>query len=142
MTQDLSIGALARETATPVPTIRYFEKIGLLPEPARTHGGQRRYGWAHLERLRFIRHGRALGFSQDDVRDLLRLADAPEAPCDEADAIARENLATVRTRIAQLRALEGELERMIGQCTHGSIRDCRIMEVLADHDECGGDHDA
>ena len=136
----LSIGELARQTGCTAPTIRYFEQIGLLPQAVRTAGNQRRYGPAHVSRLRFIRHGRALGFSQDDVRELLELAGEPGQPCANADGIARRHLDGVEARIAQLEALGGELKRMIHDDHHGTIADCRVIDVLADHGQCVSEH--
>lgn len=100
----LSIGTLAKRTGTKVQTIRYYEQIGVMPEPGRTGGGQRRYGDAELDRLSFIRHARQLGFSLDDIRELLDLSDNPSRPCDEADAIARRQLRQVEQRVARLEA--------------------------------------
>ena len=130
----LSIGSLARETGAKVQTIRYYEQIGLLPEPARTAGNQRVYGKSHRDRLAFIRHARELGFPLDAIRELLSLSDDPAAPCATADHIARDQLAAVEARIRRLEALKIELERML--CDHartGTIADCRVIEVLADH---------
>lgn len=126
----LSIGELAAATATKVPTIRYYETIGLLPPPARTEGNQRRYAAAHQERLAFIRHARALGFDVPAIRDLLRLVATPDAPCAEADAIARRHLADVEARISQLDALRTELARMVACGTHGTVSDCRVVQAL------------
>ena len=117
-------------------TIRYCEQIGLLREPGRSRGNQRRYGAEALERLAFIRHARDLGFSLEAIRDLLSLSDRPDQPCAAADAIATAQLAAVRARIARLTALEAELERMVAQCRHGSIAGCRVIEVLGDHGQC------
>lgn len=131
-----AIGALARQTGTKVQTIRYYEQIGVMPEPVRTEGGQRRYGQAHLDRLAFIRHSRELGFSLDQIRSLLDLADRPERTCKEADRIAQENLRAVRRRIESLRVLETELERMVSECAGSRVCDCRVIEVLSDHGKC------
>jgi DNA-binding transcriptional MerR regulator len=128
-----AIGDLARQTGTKVETIRWYERDGTMPPPARTEGGHRSYTQAHLDRLAFIRHARELGFRLDDVRALLQLSDKPDRPCDEADSIAREHLEAVRSRIARLQALEAELERMIGICGHGKVAECRVIQVLADH---------
>ncbi|RMD62562.1 MAG: MerR family transcriptional regulator [Alphaproteobacteria bacterium] len=137
MTQaPLSIGHLARETGCKVQTIRYYEDIGLMPAPLRSAGNQRRYGPAHVARLAFIRHSRELGFSLDAIRELLSLADDPDQPCDAADRIARAQLAAVETRLARLQALKLELERMVACCQGGRIAECRVIEVLADHNEC------
>ncbi|MCA1940888.1 MAG: helix-turn-helix domain-containing protein [Caenispirillum bisanense] len=138
----MTIGRLARESGCKVPTIRYYEQIGLMPEPARTEGNQRVYEQRHADRLAFIRHGRDLGFTLDDIRDLLRLSEHPEAPCDQADAIARRHLDGVRQRIARLRLLEAELERMAGHCAGSSVAQCRVIEILADHDKCLHDRHA
>lgn len=131
-----AIGALARQTGTKVQTIRYYEQIGVMPEPVRTEGGQRRYGQAHLDRLAFIRHSRELGFSLNQIRSLLDLSDRPDRTCQEADRIAKENLRAVRRRIQSLRALEEELERMVVECDGGRVCDCRVIEVLSDHGKC------
>jgi len=131
-----AIGALARQTNTQVQTIRYYEQIGVMPEPVRTAGGQRRYGQAHLDRLAFIRHSRELGFSLDQIRSLLDLADRPDRTCAEADKIAQENLRAVRRRIESLRALETELERMVSECAGGRVCNCRVIDVLSDHGKC------
>lgn len=132
----LSIGELARRTGSKVQTIRYYEEIGLLPPPGRTAGNQRRYDRATADRLAFIRHGRALGFSLDEIRDLLRLTDHPELSCEAADAIARKRLADVERRIARLESLRTELSRMVEQCRGGTVAGCRVIEVLADHELC------
>ncbi|MFD2172735.1 MerR family transcriptional regulator [Rhodobacter lacus] len=138
----LTIGKLSTSTGVKVPTIRYYEEIGLMPEAERSAGNQRLYGAAAAHRLSFIRHARALGFPLEAIRDLLGLADQPEASCAAVDAIARKQLAAVRQRIDRLRALEDELVRMIGACAHGAVADCRVIEVLGDHRLCAhSDHD-
>ena len=138
----LSIGTLARRTGAKVETIRYYERIGLMPEPGRTEGGQRRYGEAELDRLAFIRHARQLGFTLEAVRELLDLSDSPERSCGEVDAIARRHLREVERRLERLAALKRELERMVGECRRGTVADCRVLEVLRDHAECLSEHDA
>ncbi|GIX13325.1 MAG: MerR family transcriptional regulator [Paracoccaceae bacterium] len=137
----LTIGALAKRTGTKVQTIRYYEQIGLMPEPGRTAGGQRRYGEAELDRLSFIRHARQLGFSLDVIRELLDLSDHPDKSCEEADAIARRQLRQVELRMARLEALRTELARMVRECSGGRSADCRVLEVLRDHSECLTDHE-
>ena len=137
----LTIGTLARRTGTKVQTIRYYEQIGLMPEPGRTAGGQRRYGVAELDRLAFIRHARQLGFTLEAIRELLDLSDNPEKSCDEADQIARRQLRQVELRMARLEALRTELKRMVHECSGGNTADCRVLEVLRDHSECLTDHD-
>jgi DNA-binding transcriptional MerR regulator len=137
---DLAIGALSRATRVKIPTIRYYESIGMLAEPPRSPGGQRRYGDAHVERLRFIRHGRDLGFSLEDLRALLELSALPDASCTQADAIARRQLAEVERRLAGLTALKAEFERMLKQCAHGRVGECRVIKTLSDHQLCDHEH--
>ena len=137
----LTIGSLANKTGTKVQTIRYYEQIGLMPEPGRTEGGQRRYGDDELDRLAFIRHARQLGFSLEAIRELLDLSDHPHRPCLEADAIARRQLKQVEQRLARLEALRTDLQRRVHECSGGQTADCRVLEVLRDHSECLTDHD-
>lgn len=131
-----SIGAMARRTGVKVPTVRYYEQAGLLPEPERTEGNQRRYDRAALDRLGFIRHCRELGFPLEAVRDLLALGEDPAQPCHEADHIAQTQLAAVRDRISRLQALETELQRISDLCAGGHVGECRVIEALADHALC------
>lgn len=138
----MTIGRLGQAAGVKVPTIRYYEQIGLLPEADRSAGNQRLYGGAALERLSFIRHARELGFSLEAIRDLLSLSDRPDQPCAAADAIAKAQLRAVQARIGRLCALEAELQRMIDQCACGTIRDCRVIETLGDHALCAHDHGA
>ena len=137
---NLAIGDLSARTRVKVPTIRYYEQIGLLPEPPRTEGGQRRYGESELERLNFIRHARDLGFEIEDIRELLTMTATPQSSCHQADSIAREHLEAVERRITSLQALRGELARMVEECGHGRVCDCRIIEVLTDHSQCSSEH--
>ena len=137
----LTIGVLAKKTGTKVQTVRYYEQIGLIQDPGRTEGGQRRYGVADLDRLSFIRHARQLGFTLKAIRELLDLPDHPDPPCQEADAIARRQLKQVERRLARLEALRVELRRMVRECSGGRTADCRVLEVLQDHSECLTDHD-
>ena len=137
MERAYSIGRLSEATGCKVETIRYYESIGLVPEPERTEGNQRRYGRAHIERLAFIKHGRDLGFAVESIRTLLRLSDTPGMACDEAHAIAAEHLDEVRDKIARLRSLEAELARIATVCSGGvAASDCAVIEALADHSHC------
>ena len=126
----LSIGDLARATETKVETIRYYERIGLLPKAPRTAGNYRSYEDGHRSRLGFIRRARELGFSIEQVRELLGLSDQRDLPCAEVDAIASEHLAEVEAKIRSLQALRRELGDMIRQAHSGTIADCRIIEAL------------
>ena len=127
----MTIGELARGTGTKVETIRFYEKIALLPAPARTAGNYRSYGPKHLNRLSFIRRARDLGFSLDQVRALLGLSDQRDRPCEAIDAIAREHLIEVERKIADLQALRRELDSMVSQCGCGTVAECRIIEALS-----------
>lgn len=137
-----TIGKLGEAAGVKVPTIRYYEQIGLLPKAGRSAGNQRLYGPEALDRLAFIRHARDLGFPLEAIRDLLSLSDRPDQPCHAADAIAREQLRAVEARIARLTALRTELERMIAQCAGGRIAECRVIEALGDPSLCAQDHSA
>ena len=130
---EFTIGHLSRETGCKVTTIRYYEKIGMLPEPRRSAGNTRVYDRAHLDRLAFIRHCRELGFAQNAVRELLDLTDHPDRSCDAVTTIASSHLETIDQRIAKLTALKSELEQMIAACQGGQVAQCRIVETLADH---------
>jgi len=130
-THSMTIGTLAVATRTRVETVRWYEKIGLLPAPARSSGNYRLYGPEHLRRLSFIRRGRALGFTVDQIRDLLALADNRERSCAEVDTIARAHLTDVERKLADLTNLASELREVIGKCGCGSVADCRIIEALS-----------
>ncbi|MGO1117813.1 MerR family transcriptional regulator [Rhodovibrionaceae bacterium A322] len=134
--REYSIGQLAKQAGCSVQIIRHYETIGLLEESQRTAGGQRRYNDAHQRRLTFLRHSRDLGFSLDQIRDLLRLSDDPDGSCADADRIASEHLQDVTQRIASLTAMKEELERMLDHSCSGKIMDCRVVEVLSDHAHC------
>ena len=127
----MKIGELAQLTGTKVETIRYYERAGLLAEPGRTAGNYRAYGPDHLARLSFIRRARDLGFTLDQVRELLALADDGARSCAAVDEIANTHRAGINRKIADLTALRGELDRMIVSCKQGTVADCRIIEMLA-----------
>ena len=135
---DLSIGELSRRAAVKVPTIRYYEQIGLMPETGRTEGKQRRYGRMAVARLAFIRHARELGFEVDAIRTLLSLQDDPDQSCARADEIAKARLVEVEKRIASLKALRKELRKMIEECACGRVGECRVIETLADRTHAHG----
>jgi DNA-binding transcriptional MerR regulator len=137
---NLTIGDLSRATGCNAQTIRYYEKIGLLPCPLRTAGKQRRYNARHLSLLAFVRHARTLGFPLEAIRELLDLAAHPALPCAGADALARAQLRDVDDRIDRLQGLRRELKRMIDECEGKRVERCRIIEVLADHGQCLGEH--
>ena len=138
--QQYAIGELSARSGVKVPTIRYYEQIGLIEAPVRTEGNQRRYDRAALDRLRFIAHARAMGFPMTSLKAMLRIAGHKEAPCTDLDDLVRGRLAEVDERIARLTALRGELAGMLDSHHHGTVADCRIVEVLSDHDQCSGEH--
>lgn len=127
----MKIGDLARLTDTRVETIRYYEAEGLLPAPARTKGNYRLYEDEHLNRLSFIRRSRDLGFTLDQVRALLRLADDRSGSCAEVDRIAAANVEEIDRKLADLQALRTELVQRLGSCRATTIADCRIIEALS-----------
>jgi Cu(I)-responsive transcriptional regulator len=128
---NFTIGVLAKKTNTKVETIRYYERIGLLSVPSRTSGNYRVYGPEHLGRLSFVRRARDLGFSIEQVRELLGLADQRNRSCARVDAIARQHLAEVERKISDLTAMRRELSTIIDQCGRNVIADCRIIEALS-----------
>lgn len=128
--QTMSIGVLARISEVKVPTIRFYEQIGLMPIPDRTESDRRIYEAAAVRTLAFIKRARQLGFGIDAIRTLLDLAEHPERACDGANALAQEQLEAVETKIAQLEALRTELKRMIQPACRGAAADCRVIETL------------
>ena len=136
----LTIGELSRQTGVKIPTIRYYEGVGLIAPPARTEGNQRRYDSAARERLQFIAHARAMGFPMDSLKSMLRIAGHKDAPCADLDALVRAHLTEVDDRIAQLTALRGELSSMLLSHHHGTVGECRVVEVLSDHANCACEH--
>ncbi len=130
--QTVSIGALSSETGVKIPTIRYYESIGLLDAADRSANNRRLYGPNDTRRLRFIRHARELGFEVEAIRQLLALAGDRDRPCEDADAIATAHLADIDHKIARLSALREEVARMTAEDCHGTISDCRILEALAE----------
>ena len=128
----IGIGELARATGAKVVTVRYYEKIGLLPPPSRSSTNYRSYSGRDLIRLRFIRRCRNLGFTLDQIRELLRLSSDSEHDCTEVDRIAAAHLVNVEQKIADLNQLSKQLRRIGARCRGGGrIADCRIIEALS-----------
>ena len=140
MQSGMPIGKAADASGVKVPTIRYYENIGLLPAPPRNEGNRRLYEREDVRRLAFIRHARELGFGIEEIRDLLKLSDNPETSCAAADTIARAHLEQVELKLSKLKALKKELKRMVEECGHGHVSQCRVIEVLSDHRHCVGSH--
>ncbi|MDQ2090590.1 MerR family transcriptional regulator [Marimonas arenosa] len=132
-----SIGDLARRTGVKVPTIRYYEQMGLVAPEGRTEGNQRRYGREGLERLAFIRHARALGLPLEAIRELIGMDPNDHA---RTHALAERHLANIRARIARLQGLETELERISASCAGQRGDPCTVLDAFGDHAGCVEDH--
>ncbi|MFY2765435.1 MerR family transcriptional regulator [Arenimonas sp. MALMAid1274] len=126
----MKIGEVATASGCHLETIRYYERIGLLPAPARTASGYRAYSTQDVQRVRFITRGRDLGFSLDEIRSLLRLTEDPDLSCEKADELARQHLTGIRQRIDELRRMERELLSTVQACAGGRRAACSILEAL------------
>lgn len=130
----MTIGELARESRTKAVTVRYYERIGLLPAPRRTAGNYRVYEDEHRDQLRFVRRCRELGFTLDQIRDLLRLASHENQKCAAVDRLTAEHLDTVEHKIEDLMRLAERLRRIKRRCRgSGTIANCRILDALSPH---------
>jgi MerR family mercuric resistance operon transcriptional regulator len=128
--EKLTIGELSGLTAVNIETIRYYERIKMLPAPPRTLGGRRVYDANHLRILAFIRRSRELGFSLDEIRTLIRLGGPAKASCRQVRDIASHHLDDIRAKIADLRKLERLLSKTVAQCTGTTAPDCPVLEIL------------
>lgn len=128
----LSIGELSRRTGVHIETIRYFEKVGLIDQPARTDGGHRVYDGQHLRALGFIKRARELGFTPDEVRAILNLGGPGKACCDEVRAVAVHHLDQVRRKIADLARIEQLLTSTVEGCSGGHVPQCAVMDLIED----------
>ena len=135
-----SIGQVSNQTGIKVPTIRYYEDIGLVKISARSLGNQRRYSDAEIQHLSFIKHARELGFSIESVRQLLELSKLDLNSCSDIDGIAVDQLLKVREKIGQLKNLEKELDRMLEGCKSGESTQCYVIESLSNHTLCESSH--
>ncbi len=129
----MKIGEAATVSGCHIETIRYYERLGLLPRPMRTSSGYRTYRPEEVDRLRFIARGRELGFSLDEIRSLLTLADDPTLSCRDVDQLARYHLADIQARVRELRRIALELERTIASCAGGKRGRCAILGALNRH---------
>ncbi|MGR3708899.1 MAG: MerR family transcriptional regulator [Alterinioella nitratireducens] len=125
-------GDLARLTGCNLETIRYYETIGVMPEPPRSSKNYRVYDDSHVTRLRFVMRARELGFTLDEVRDLLAMVDGGQQTCGEVQALATAHLATVRTKIADLRRIEHVLSSTVAQCTGDDVPECPVIDALTE----------
>ena len=128
--QHFPIGMLSERAGVHIETIRYYERIKLMPAPPRTEGRQRVYDARHLKRLTFIRRTRELGFSVEEIRGLLRLVDGGNYTCAEVNDITVKHLDDIRRKISDLRKLSRVLVAMASQCTKGRVPDCPIIDAL------------
>ena len=137
-----SIGDISKRVGIKVPTLRYYEQAGLIPQPDRSVGGQRRYSEADLERLTFVKHARQLGFSMARIASLIALSEGTDQECDEIHDVAEIHLAAVKAKLKLLRDLEKELKRIVVGCNSGQVDECYIVQSLANHDWCESEHEA
>ncbi len=146
----MKIGELAQRSGTAVVTVRFYEREGLLPPPARTSGNYRVYEPRHEERLSFIRHCRSLDMTLDEIRQLLHYKDAPDERCDEVNELLDQHIEHVSRRIRELKRLQGQLKALREQCGHSrAAADCGILRELSASVETdpmtshvGGSHDS
>lgn len=143
----MKIGEISQHSAVAVETIRYYEKIGLLPTPERDASGYRAYRRAHLDRLLFIKRCRNLDMAQDEIRELIRLSENPEADCQQVDELLASHLSHVRERLTELTNLENTLQQLQRACSDaGTVQECGIMGGLSSADlepapRDAGDHE-
>ncbi|NIR58368.1 MAG: helix-turn-helix domain-containing protein [Gammaproteobacteria bacterium] len=128
----MRIGELAAETGVNIETIRYYEREGILPRPARAANNYRSYSETHLRRLRFVRRARELGFTLDDVRVLLSMIERGDYTCAEVKSLGERHLADVRSKIADLQRMERTLAEVVSRCSGGRTPDCSMLEALFD----------
>ena len=132
------IGTLSRESGVQIETIRYYERIGVMPKPARSAGGYRLYAPEHLKRLTFIRRGRELGFGLDELRHLLRLVDGHSYTCAEVRALMLDHADQIRRKIADLRRLERVMKDISSRCSGKRVPECPIIDALFQRDAMPG----
>lgn len=135
MTDTYSIGSLSQLARVNVETIRYYEKVDLLPAASRASNGYRQYDRSSLERLSFIRRGRELGFTIDEIRELLTLAHHPEHPCADADRMTRAHIADIEGRIRDLQRMRRALRQVV-DCAGPTPEHCELLNALARTDGC------
>ena len=135
----LTIAALSKRTQVNIETIRYYQWVGILQKPPRSAGGQRLYAKEHTQRLVFIRRSRQLGFSLNQIRELLGLGDGRRMTCAKVKSITEQHIADIRRKVKDLKRLERVLSDMVEQCRGDEIPDCPILDALAE-DRIGAPH--
>lgn len=131
------IGAMSKQTGVNIETIRYYERIGIMPKPDRTAGGNRQYNHDQLKRLSFIKRSREIGFSIEEIRALLEMVDRRDFTCGEVHSMTVNHLASVKEKIQALHRLEDALEAMAAECSRGDVPDCPILDTLFEVSETG-----
>ena len=124
------IGAMSQETGVNIETIRYYERIGIMPKPDRTEGGNRQYNHDQLKRLFFIRRCRELGFRIEEIRELLQMVDGDNFSCGEVHAMTMDHLNSVKKKLSDLRRLEKSLKTMAAECSKGDVPNCPVIDTL------------
>lgn len=125
-----AIGEMSRQTGVNIETIRYYERISLMPKPDRTEGGNRQYSHDQLKRLAFVKRSRELGFSIEEIRALLKLTDRSDFTCSEIHEMTIEHLSDVQTKLADLKRMEKVLKSMAAKCSQGDTPECPIVDAL------------
>lgn len=129
-TRGYPIGAMSKHTGVNIETIRYYERIEIMPRPDRTAGGNRQYNHDQLKRLSFIKRSREIGFSIEEIRALLEMVDRRDFTCGEVHSMTINHLASVKEKILALRRLEDALKKMASECSRGDVPDCPILDTL------------
>jgi MerR family transcriptional regulator, mercuric resistance operon regulatory protein len=129
-TRGFAIGEMSRQTGVNIETIRYYERIGLMPKPDRTAGGNRQYDQDQLKRLYFLRRARDLGFSLEEIRGLFEMVDRKDFTCSEVHDLTVNHLISVREKISNLTRLEKALSAMVAECSRGDVPECPILETM------------
>ena len=129
---NFTIGELSKRTGVNIETVRYYERIGLMPDPLRTRGGHRVFDDEQVKRLTFIARSRRLGFSLKEIRTLMSLVDQGNYSCDEVNALTLRHLDKVRAKIADLQRLAKTLEQISAKCDGGTAPECPIFDALYD----------
>ena len=129
-----AIGEMSRQTGVNIETIRYYERIEIIPNPDRTEGGNRQYNHQQLKRLSFVKRCRELGFSLNEIRALLEMVDRDDFTCNEVYDVTAAHLVNVKKKLSDLKRLERALKNMVSECSKGDVPDCPIIDTLFELD--------
>ncbi len=130
VTKGYAIGQMSRRTGVNIETIRYYERIAIMPKPDRSEGGNRQYNHPQLKRLFFIKRCRELGFSLKEIRALLEMVDRDDFSCHEVHEMTISHLGKIKAKLDNLKLLETSLRKMASQCSRGNVPDCPIIDTL------------